>query len=98
MRGQGNGCSEDVKDTILLLLSYFYEKEELLFHYVECLTKDVELEDLPVTACIVVCGKYNFYDGTPNLILVVLLHCRSVLVDHDELIIAIYLCISGKKN
>lgn len=97
MRGQGNGCSEDVKDTILLLLSYFYEKEELLFHYVECLTKDVELEDLPVTACIVVCGKYNFYDGTPNLILVVLLQCRSVLVDHDELIISIYLCSSGRK-
>ncbi|KAL0161688.1 hypothetical protein M9458_045413, partial [Cirrhinus mrigala] len=42
LRGQTNGCSEDVKDLILLLLSYFDEKEELL-HYVEetSLAKDV---------------------------------------------------------
>ncbi|GAA6089228.1 uncharacterized protein LOC110971785 [Tachysurus ichikawai] len=59
LRGQTNGCSEDVKDMILLLLSYFDEKEELLLHYVEqtSLAKDVELENLPVTPCIIVCGR-----------------------------------------
>ncbi|XP_057202557.1 uncharacterized protein LOC130561914 [Triplophysa rosa] len=42
---------------ILLPLSCFDEKEELL-HYVEetSLAKDVELENLPVTPCIIVCG------------------------------------------
>ncbi|KAL1268602.1 hypothetical protein QQF64_033965 [Cirrhinus molitorella] len=51
LRGQRNGCSEDVTDMILLLLSYFDEKEELLLHYVEetSLAKDAELENLPVT-------------------------------------------------
>ncbi|XP_043084851.1 uncharacterized protein LOC122331467 [Puntigrus tetrazona] len=58
LRGQTNGCSEDVKDMILLLLSYFDEKEELLLHYVEetSLAKDVELDNLPPTPCIIVCG------------------------------------------
>ncbi|XP_056605722.1 uncharacterized protein LOC130424250 isoform X3 [Triplophysa dalaica] len=58
LRGQRNGCSEDVKDMILLLLSYFDEKEEVLLRYVEetSLAKDVELENLPVTPCIIVCG------------------------------------------
>ncbi|GAA6100681.1 uncharacterized protein LOC122358169 [Tachysurus ichikawai] len=55
LRGQTNGCSEDVKDMILLLLSYFDEKEELLLHYVEqtSLAKDVELENLPDVPAIV---------------------------------------------
>lgn len=59
LREQRNGCSEDVKDMILLLLSYFDEKEELVLHYVEetSLAKDVALENLPVTPCIIVCGK-----------------------------------------
>lgn len=59
LRAQRNGCSEDVKDMILLLLSYFDEREELLFHYVEetSFAKDVALENLPVTPCIIVCGK-----------------------------------------
>ncbi|XP_056599279.1 uncharacterized protein LOC130417623 isoform X1 [Triplophysa dalaica] len=58
LRGQRNGCSEDVKDMILLLLSYFDEKEEVLLRYVEetSLAKDVELGNLPVTPCIIVCG------------------------------------------
>lgn len=59
LRGQLDGCSEDVKDMVLLLLSYFDEKEENLFHYVEqtCLAKEVQVESLPVTPCIIVCGK-----------------------------------------
>ncbi|XP_022077878.1 uncharacterized protein LOC110971785 [Acanthochromis polyacanthus] len=58
LRGQLEGCSEDVKDMVLLLLSYFDEKEQSLFHYVEatCLAKEVDVESLPVTPCIIVCG------------------------------------------
>ncbi|KAF7649572.1 hypothetical protein LDENG_00139390, partial [Lucifuga dentata] len=58
LRGQLEGCSEDVKDMVLLLLCYFDEKEENLFHYVEetCLAEDVPMETLPVTPCIIVCG------------------------------------------
>lgn len=60
LREQTNGCSEDLKDLILLLLSYYDEKEKLLLHYVEetSLAKDVELEKLLVTPCIIVCGKF----------------------------------------
>lgn len=59
LRGQLEGCSEDVKDMVFLLLSYFDEKEENLFHYVEqtCLAKEVQVESLPVTPSIIVCGK-----------------------------------------
>ncbi|KAI1892149.1 hypothetical protein AGOR_G00151010 [Albula goreensis] len=58
LRGQLEGCSENVKDMVLLLLSYFDDKEENLFHYVDqtCVAKDVPLERLPVNPCIVVCG------------------------------------------
>ncbi|XP_039456291.1 uncharacterized protein LOC120433673 [Oreochromis aureus] len=61
-RGQLKGCSEDVKDMMLLLLSYFDEKEETLFHYVDetCLAKEVQVESLPVTPCIIVCGSSCF--------------------------------------
>lgn len=68
LRGQLQGCSEDVKDMVLLLLSYFDEKEENLFHYVDdtCLAKEVQVESLPVTPCIIVCGKliFSFTEGT----------------------------------
>ncbi|KAK2885101.1 hypothetical protein Q8A73_021575 [Channa argus] len=58
LRGQLEGCSEDIKDMVLLLLCYFDEKEETLFHYAEetCLAKEVDVERLPVTPCIIVCG------------------------------------------
>ncbi|KAF7641227.1 hypothetical protein LDENG_00288310 [Lucifuga dentata] len=61
LRGQLEGCSEDVKDMVLLLLYYFDEKENL-FHYVEgtCLAEDVLMETLPETPCIIVCGKLLF--------------------------------------
>ncbi|KAK3554375.1 hypothetical protein QTP70_022604 [Hemibagrus guttatus] len=32
MRCQTEGCSEDLKDVVLLLLAYFDEKEEVMFH------------------------------------------------------------------
>ncbi|XP_019110214.2 uncharacterized protein LOC109137138 [Larimichthys crocea] len=57
-RGQLEGCSDDIKDMVLLLLSYFNEKEESLFHYVEetSLADEVQVECLPVTPCVIVCG------------------------------------------
>ncbi|KAJ8013127.1 hypothetical protein DPEC_G00050070 [Dallia pectoralis] len=59
MRRQTEGCSEDLKDVVLLLLAYFEEKEEVMVHYVEesCLVKDVEVDKLPATPCIIVCGS-----------------------------------------
>lgn len=62
LRGQLEGCSEDIKDMVLLLLTYLDEKEEILFHYVDetCLAKEVQVETLPVTPCIIVCGKLAF--------------------------------------
>lgn len=61
-RGQLEGCSEDVKDMVLLLLSYFNEKEENLFQDVEdtCLAEEVQVENLPLTPCIIVCLKLIF--------------------------------------
>ncbi|KAI2644136.1 hypothetical protein H4Q32_027448 [Labeo rohita] len=46
LRCQPEGCSEDLKDMVLLLLAYFDEKEEVMFHYVEqsCLVEDVDVE------------------------------------------------------
>lgn len=57
MRGQQSGCSDDVKE--MLLLSYFEEKEESMFFHVEdtCLAEEVQLEQVPLTPTIVVCGK-----------------------------------------
>lgn len=62
LRGQLEGCSKDMKDMVLLLLSYFNEKEENLFHYVEdtCLAEEVQVENLPLTPCIIVCSKLIF--------------------------------------
>lgn len=62
LRGHLEGCSEDMKDMFLLLLSYFDEKEENLLHHVEetCLGHEVHVESLPLTPCIIVCGKLIF--------------------------------------
>ncbi|XP_055010320.1 uncharacterized protein LOC129409166 [Boleophthalmus pectinirostris] len=62
MRGQQSSCSDDVKEMVLLLLSYFDEKEESLFFYVEdtCLAEEVQLEQVPVTPAVIVCGTSCF--------------------------------------
>ena len=59
IRGQESGCSEDVKEMLLLLLTYFDEKEESLFCYVDdtCLAEEVQLEQVPLTPALIVCGK-----------------------------------------
>lgn len=59
MRGDLSGCSEDIKEMILLLLAYFDEKEDVMFCYVEdtCLAGEVKMDQVPLTPTIVVCGK-----------------------------------------
>ncbi|XP_030284809.1 uncharacterized protein LOC115588357 [Sparus aurata] len=59
MRGELSGFSEDLKDMVLLLLSYFDEKEDAMFVYVEdtCLAGEVQMDQLPSTPTIVVCGQ-----------------------------------------
>ncbi|CAI5686547.1 unnamed protein product [Oreochromis niloticus] len=59
VRGELTGCSEDVKDMVLLLLSYFDEKEDAMFCYVEdtCLAGEVQMDQLYLTPTIVVCGR-----------------------------------------
>ena len=51
MRGELSGCSEDVKDMVLLLLSYFDEKEDTMFCYVEdtCLAGEVQMDQVQLT-------------------------------------------------
>lgn len=63
MRGQQSGCSDDVKKMLLLLLSYFDEKEESMFFHVEdrCLAEEVQLEQVPLTPTVIVCGKSVSY-------------------------------------
>ncbi|TWW67236.1 hypothetical protein D4764_02G0002770 [Takifugu flavidus] len=65
MRGQQSGCSEDVKEMLLLPLSYFDEKEESMFFHVDdtCLAEEVELGQVPLTPTIIVCGQ-SCYSST----------------------------------
>ncbi len=63
MRGELSGCSEGLKDMVLLLLSYFDEKEDAMFCYVgdTCLAEEVQMDQVPLTRTIVVCGKLKKY-------------------------------------
>ncbi|XP_056455482.1 uncharacterized protein LOC130389639 isoform X2 [Gadus chalcogrammus] len=65
MRGQQSGCSDDVKEMLLLLLSYFDENEESMFFHVEdtCLAEEVQLEQVPLTPTVIVCGQ-SCYSST----------------------------------
>lgn len=58
-RGQSTGCSEEVVQMVLLLLAHFNEKEEHLFHFVEktSLAEEVQMESVPPTPCLIVCGE-----------------------------------------
>ena len=58
-RGQSTGCSEEVIQMVLLLMAHFDEKEQHLFHYVEktSLAEEVQMENVPPTPCLIVCGK-----------------------------------------
>ncbi|XP_041857249.1 uncharacterized protein LOC121650031 isoform X2 [Melanotaenia boesemani] len=61
-RGELSGCSEDIKEMVLLLLYYFDEKEEAMFCFVEdtCLAGEVQMNQVPLTPTIVVCGRSCF--------------------------------------
>ncbi|GAA6098900.1 uncharacterized protein LOC115777171 isoform X1 [Tachysurus ichikawai] len=61
-RGQSSGCSQEVIEMLLLLLAHFDEKEKLLFHCVETtsLAEDVQMEKVPPTHFIIVCGSSCF--------------------------------------
>lgn len=63
LRGaERSGCSEDVKEMVLLLLAYFDEREEMMLSNVEdtCLAGEVQTDKLPLTPTIIVCGKVTF--------------------------------------
>ncbi|XP_034432997.1 uncharacterized protein LOC117756565 [Hippoglossus hippoglossus] len=59
MRGELSGCSEDVKEMLLLLLSYFDEKQDSMLCHVEdtCLAEEVQMDQVHLTPTIVVCGR-----------------------------------------
>lgn len=62
MKGEVSGCSEDLKDMLLLLLSYFDEKEDAMIFYVEDTCLAGEAQKVPLTPTIVVSGKLkNMY-------------------------------------
>ncbi|RXN24333.1 hypothetical protein ROHU_022255 [Labeo rohita] len=62
MRREHTGPSGDVLEMVLLLLSYFDEKEDVMFTYVEdtCLAEEVQMGQVPLTPTIVVCGQSCF--------------------------------------
>ncbi|XP_075884647.1 uncharacterized protein LOC142889856 [Nelusetta ayraudi] len=57
-----SGCSEDVKEMVLLLMAYFDEREEIMLSNVEdtCLAREVQTDKLPLTPTIIVCGQSCF--------------------------------------
>ncbi|XP_049444058.1 uncharacterized protein LOC125895899 [Epinephelus fuscoguttatus] len=57
-----SGCSEDVKEMVLLLMAYFEEREEMMLSNVEdtCLAGEVQMDKLPLTPAIIVCGRSCF--------------------------------------
>lgn len=63
LRGGLCGCSEDIKDMVLLLLSYFDEQEDAMFNYLDntCLGGEVQMEQVPLTPTILVCGNITFF-------------------------------------
>ncbi|XP_043088730.1 uncharacterized protein LOC122334911 [Puntigrus tetrazona] len=64
MRGLQSGCSDDVIEMTLLLLSYFDEKESMFFHVEDtCLAEEVQLEQVPLTPVVIVCGQ-SCYSST----------------------------------
>ncbi|KAK7891648.1 hypothetical protein WMY93_023611 [Mugilogobius chulae] len=57
-----NVDKKEIIQMVLLLMAHFQEEEELLFHFVEdtCLAQEVQLDKLPMTPCIIVCGSSCF--------------------------------------
>ncbi|XP_040894564.1 uncharacterized protein LOC121182230 [Toxotes jaculatrix] len=61
-RGHSTGCSEEVIQMVLLLLAHFDEKKEHLFQFIEktSLAEEVQMENVPPTPCLIVCGSSCF--------------------------------------
>ncbi|XP_073717977.1 uncharacterized protein [Misgurnus anguillicaudatus] len=76
LRGEHTGSSEDVTEMVLLLLAYFDEKEDVMFHYVEdtCLAGEVDMDRVPLTPTIVVCGQSCY-------------HSRRMMLSVDQVIV-----------
>ncbi len=83
MRGLQSGCSDDVIEMILLLLSYFDEKEESMFFHVEdtCLAEEVQLEQVPLTPIVIVCGKSVSYLFFFNCTVYRICHVSAALIN-----------------
>lgn len=64
---------------VLLLLAHFDEKEEQLFHFVEktSLAEKVQMENVSLTPCLIVCGTVSKLNQTCKLSL---LQCKLVLL------------------
>ncbi|XP_034538595.1 uncharacterized protein LOC117812099 [Notolabrus celidotus] len=58
MMGEHPGNTQ-VTEMVLLLLAYFDERDDVMFHYVEdtCLAGEVVMDRVPLTPTIVVCGQ-----------------------------------------
>lgn len=61
MRGEQTGSEEKVAEMVLLLLSYFDEKEDVMFSYVDdtCLVGEVQMDQVPLTPTTVICGTVS---------------------------------------
>ncbi|XP_060776779.1 uncharacterized protein LOC132886232 [Neoarius graeffei] len=61
-RGEHTGSSADVVEMVLLLLTYFGEKEEATFCHVDetCLAEEVDFSNVALTPTIVICGQSCF--------------------------------------
>lgn len=79
MQGPQSGCSDDVIEMLLLLLSYFDEKKESMFFHVEdaCLAEEVQLEQVPLTLAVIVCGRSVSY-----LFFFIILNCTVYRICH----------------
>ncbi|KAK1797948.1 hypothetical protein P4O66_007996 [Electrophorus voltai] len=65
IRGELSGCSEDIKVMGLLLLSYFAQKEDVMFCYVEdiCLAGEVQMDQVQLNPTIVACEEAESRDN-----------------------------------
>ncbi|CAL9705219.1 unnamed protein product [Knipowitschia caucasica] len=61
-RGQSTGTSEELIEMVVLLLAHFAEKEEHLLQFIDktSLAEDVQMENVPPTPCLIVCGPSCF--------------------------------------
>lgn len=84
LRGPQSGSSDDVIEMLLLLLSYFDEKEESMFYHVEDtrLAEEVPLDQVPLTPTLIVCGKFPFFKNFFSLFAVCrICHVSAALIN-----------------